>query len=303
MSDYPPCAAVLAAGLLLVAVACSAGPAGPAKVVGWEDIGRLTAPPADHRASYGALPLQFGELRLPDGPGPFPVAVFIHGGCWLAEYDLQHVASASEALTRAGIATWTLEYRRVGDAGGGWPGTFNDVAAGTDYLRTLSERFPLDLSRVILVGHSAGGHLALWLAARGNLPEQNALSGSNALRVRGVVSLAGIPDLRAYTGPGNCRSSVAPLLGGTPAQVPERYALASPIELLPLGVPQRLLHGERDPIVPVAQSRDYVARARKHGDDTRLVLIEDAGHFDLIAPFAPAWSRVEAAARELLSLP
>jgi acetyl esterase/lipase len=291
--------AVLAATLLMAPSACTPGPT--ASVVTWEEIARLPVPPADHRVEYGSHPLQFGELRLPGGPGPHPVAVVIHGGCWRSEYDLQHISNASEALTRAGIATWTLEYRRIGDAGGGWTGTFEDVAAGTDYLRTLAQQFPLDLDRVALLGHSAGGHLALWLAARPNLPEQSALSSPDPLPVRGVVSLAGIPDLRAYSGPNGCNSAVVPLLGGTPDEVPERYSQASPIELLPLGVPQRLVHGARDAIVPVEQSRRYVARARERGDDAQLRLVEGAGHFDLIAPFAPAWTAVEEAVRSLLS--
>lgn len=268
--------------------------------VEWSEIAAQPVPPADHRSAYGSDPLQFGELRLPEGPGPHPVAVVIHGGCWRSEYDLRHVSPLSAALTRAGIATWTLEYRRIGDAGGGWTGTFDDVARGTDHLRTLARTHPLDLDRVVLAGHSAGGHLALWLAARRNLPAASALRSPDPLPVRGVVSLAGITDLRAYSsGDGNCNAAVAELLGGGPGEVPERYAQASPVELLPLGVRQRLLHGVLDPIVPVEQSGRFAERARALGDDSQVWLVEGAGHFDVIAPFAPAGARVEEAVRAL----
>lgn len=272
------------------------------RTVTWEEISGLPAPAYDQRISYGNDPLNFGDLRLPSGPGPHPVAVVIHGGCWRSENDLRHISHLSAALTRAGIATWTLEYRRVGDEGGGWTGTFSDVAGGADYLRALAKRFPLDLSRVILVGHSAGGQLALWLAARRNLPRQSRLYSENPLPVRGIVSLAGITDLRSFSvASAYCNASVAPLLGGTPDEVPERYAQASPIELLPFGVPLRLLRGSLDGIVPIEQSARFAARAQDKGDHAEVWLIEGAGHFDLIAPFAPAWTRVERAVVSLLS--
>lgn len=272
------------------------------RTVTWEEISSLPAPAADHRISYGNDPLNFGDLRLPNGPGPHPVAVVIHGGCWRSENDLRHVSHLSAALTRSGIATWTLEYRRIGDKGGGWTGTFSDVAGGADYLRTLAKRFPLDLRRVVLVGHSAGGQLALWLAARRNLPRQSQLYSKDPLLVRGVVSLAGITDLRSFSvGSAYCNASVAPLLGGTPEEVPERYAQASPIELLPFGVPLRLLRGSLDPIVSIEQSARFAKRAQDTGDPVEVWQIEGAGHFDLIAPFAPAWTRVERAVVSLLA--
>jgi acetyl esterase/lipase len=228
------------------------------------------------------------------------VAVIVHGGCWQSEFDIEHIRPVSAALANAGIATWTLEFRRVGDGGGGWPGTFTDVAQGADYLRTLADRFPLDLKRVVLVGHSSGGHLALWLAARHHLQRESPLYSADPLRVRGVVSLAGITDLRSYASPGGCGASVEFLVGGMPRKVPERYAQANPIEMLPLGVPVRLLHGSLDRIVPVEQSQRFADAARAQGDDARVDLIDGAGHFDLIAPFSPVWARIEAAVVSLL---
>ena len=306
----------LLAGLLAVLAvsACAplqrpAGPetAGPdaarpaaAQPVSWSQVEALPLPVADRRIAYGAHPLQFGELRLPAGPGPHPVAVLLHGGCWRAEYDLAHVSHIGAALAAAGVAVWTPEYRRVGDEGGGWPATFEDAAAGLAALGPIAQDHPLDLDRVVLLGHSAGGHLALWLAARHNLPPVHPLHAPPPA-VRGVVALAPITDLAGYAeGTRGCNAAVPLLLGGAPAERPERYAAASPAGLLPLGMPQRLLHGALDPIVPLDQSARHAARARELGDDARLEVIDGAGHFDLIAPFAPAWAAVEAAVLELL---
>lgn len=264
------------------------------RIVTWGEISDLAVPPADHRIQYGDDPLMFGDLRLPKGQGPHPVAVVIHGGCWRSENDIGHISHLSAALTQAGIATWTLEYRRIGDTGGGWPGTFMDVARGTDYLRTLAQQYPMDSKRVVLVGHSAGGHLALWLAARRNLPEKSPIYSPDPIQVRGVVSLAGINDLRTFgKDAGYCNASVPLLLGGTIEEVTDRYAQSNPIELVPIGVPIRLLHGALDTIVLLQQSQDFAQKARSKGDDVQVSVIQEAAHFDLIAPFSPAWGRVE----------
>jgi acetyl esterase/lipase len=248
--------------------------------------------PAATRLAYGAGPQQFGDLRLPPGRGPFPVVLLVHGGCWRAQYGLDPYGQMAAALTRRGVATWTIEYRRLGDTGGGWPGTFDDVSAAADHLARLATRYPLDLRRVVAVGHSAGGQLALWLAARGQRPPNG---GATPLRVHGVVGLAAVSDLATYgAARGGCNAAVPLLLGGTPDAEPARYAAASPIALVPLHVPTRLVHGTADPIVPVEQSRAFAARARAAGDDATATLIDGAGHFDLMAPQRPAvWSQVE----------
>ena len=142
------------------------------------DVLALPRPEAQHRIAYGPGPQQFGELRLPDGAGPHPVVIVVHGGCWLAEYDLGYMSSLAAALTADGVATWSIEYRRVGDDGGGWPGTFDDVGAAADHLREIAAEHELDLERVVAVGHSAGGHLALWLAARHGLSVDGGLRGA-----------------------------------------------------------------------------------------------------------------------------
>ena len=255
---------------------------------------------AQHRFAYGSGTLQFGELRLPEGSEPVPLIVLIHGGCWRSQYDLAHVAGAAVALADEGFAVWTIEYRRIGDADGGWPGTFDDIAHGVDYVRHLADAFPrIDTARVVLMGHSAGGQLALWAASR----QQNDMVGLfrsavPPLKVAGVVSLAGITDLAAYgAGGGSCNQSVTPLLGGTMNQVPQRYHAVSPVERVPIGASIRLVHGDVDPIVPISQSTEFLARARMAGDRAELDVIKGGGHFDLVAPQSAAWPTVVRAAR------
>lgn len=263
----------------------------------------LPRPAPDRRLAYGPGPLHFGELRLPTGPGPHPVAIVLHGGCWLAEYDLGYVSGLAAALAEAGVATWSIEYRRVGDEGGGWPGTFRDVADAADFLRALAPGQGLDLNRVIAVGHSAGGHLALWLAARAALPAEDPLRGGPPLSLQGVVALAGIPDLASYASPSGCGAAVEGLLGGAPGAVPERVLRGSPIEMVPLGLRQVLVIGGLDPIVPAQQARAYAAAARRAGDELEIREVEGAGHFELVDPKHPAFEVVRAAVLELLGVP
>jgi acetyl esterase/lipase len=268
--------------------------------VSFQEVLALKAPPADARIAYGPGPQQFGELWVPHGPGPHPVAIVIHGGCWSAEYGEGHIRPVCAALARAGVAAWCLEYRRVGDQGGGWPGTFEDVGRGADHLREIAPSRGLDLTRVVAVGHSAGGHLALWLAARARLPAADPLRGKPPLPLRGVVGLAPIPDLARAAADHVCGDAVPSLLGGLPEAQSARYSVASPIGLVPLGVPQEIVHGREDRIVPLRLSERYVAAAGAKGDTVRLVVVEGAGHFDVIAPTSKAWPRVEEAVRTLV---
>jgi acetyl esterase/lipase len=228
-------------------------------------------PPADVRLAYGPEPLQFGDLRLPEAEAP-PLAVVIHGGYWKANYNLIHTGHMSQALTEQGVATWNVEYRSVGDPGGGWPGTGNDVARAVELVAEL----PVDQTRVVLVGHSAGGQLALWAAKRAQLP---------------VVALAPVSDVResaARTGP-----------DGAPARfmAAEHFAEGSPLELLPLGVRQIVIHGTEDDGVPYAMSERYVEAA---GGEAELVTLEGTGHFEPIDPLAPVFAQTVAAVQKLL---
>jgi acetyl esterase/lipase len=270
------------------------------RVMQASDLARLPQPPADHTIAYGGAKQQVAELRLPKGHGLHAVVIVIHGGCWQTPWALDDVRSLAGALTAEGFATWSLEYRRVGDPGGGWPGTLQDVARGADHLRSVASAHDLDLSRVIALGHSAGGQLALWLAARKHLAKDSRLWTAAPLPLRGVVSLAGITDLRAAAAANVCDDAVPQLLGGAPAQHDDRVRLSSPIELLPLGVPQRLVCGALDSLVPNELARRYEAAAREAGDAVSLELVESVGHFELVDPASSAWPAVRAAVAALL---
>jgi acetyl esterase/lipase len=254
----------------------------------------------DARMSYGRDAYQFADLRVPRGVGPHPVVIVVHGGFWRARYDLEHIGHLCAALTDEGYATWSLEYRRIGNAGGGWPGTFLDAALGANFLCSLAEQYALDLGRVVALGHSAGGHLALWLAGCGRVPAGSPLHVEEPPPLRGVVALAAVSDLRLAWEMGLSNRVVGDLLGGSPAEVPEPYAAASPVELLPLGVPQVLVHGTEDEDVPYELSGRYASAARAAGDPVELVTLRGTGHMDLVEPHSQAWPDVLGAVRSLL---
>lgn len=252
---------------------------------------RLPVVPASRRWFYGPHAGQFGDLYLPSSPGPHPVVTLIHGGCWQAEFGLAPLGQLAQAIAAHGIAVWNIEYRRLGE-GGGWPTTFQDVGAALDFLRTLADVHALDLRRVIAAGHSAGGHLALWLAGRARLPRHSPLFASDPLPLRGALSIAGIPDLAAAAERAVCDDAIIELLGGDPKEVPERYAQASPAALTPLGVPHIHLHGRNDAIVPIDLVEAYVQFAVHAGDDARLAPLDNTGHFEPVDARTPAAARV-----------
>lgn len=251
-------------------------------------------PPADHVITYGEDDLQFGELRLPQGEGPFPVMVFIHGGCWLSDYNLNHTRKLAAAFTAEGIATWLIEYRRVGDQGGGWPGTFDDVAAAMDKVAELAEQYPLDLDHLLVAGHSAGGHLAIWLA---NRPSQ----WGKGVTPTAVLSMAPAADLVYLDGQHVCGDVVEQLMGGTASQVPERYELGSGTARLPLPIPQWVVLGALDENwLPVGKR--YVEAALASDGITHPVIAGESGHFEMIDPDSSTWPLVLEAARQALEM-
>lgn len=251
---------------------------------------RPDRPQPTQRLAYGPLPQQVGELWLPSsGKGPFPVVLMVHGGCWLADLPgPELLAWQAEALRERGLAVWSISYRRIGHDGGGYPGTFQDVARGADHLRELARTQPLDLSRVLATGHSAGGHLVLWLAARKNLPATSPLAVKDPLPLHAVVPVAGVGDLAwgaGYIG-GACGPDTVATLVQEKARGQGAWADISPTALLPLGVPVTMASGLYDPIVSPAHARRYQAAAARQGDrPVQLLTLDEAGHFELIAPW------------------
>lgn len=227
----------------------------------------------------------------------------IHGGFWQSVFDLKHIGYLCVALTRKGIITCNLEYRRVGDPGGGWPGTFQDVSLATDHIvETVSSDSRFDASRAAVMGHSAGGHLALWLASRHRIPKSSLLHSVQKHRLLRAVSLAGVCDLRTGWKQRLGRGAVARLMGGSPDQYPERFDAGSPIELLPSGSRQVLIHGTDDDVVPASQSERFVEKAEQVGDRPILVKLKGVGHFELIDPESDAWPAVVGAVLPLIGL-
>jgi acetyl esterase/lipase len=260
-----------------------------------DDILTLAPPPADARVTYGSDPNQFLDLRLPArarGKNSCPLVMNIHGGFWRARYSLDHAGHLCAALTATGFATANLEYRRVGNESGGWPGTFDDIRSAYRFLVQNAAQHNFDLKRILVMGHSAGGQLTLCLAA-------------HEPGVTRVVSLAGVVDLRRAYELHLSHDAVVEFLHGTPQEVPDHYREADPMQLSVPQAQQLLIHGSRDDVVPADFSRNYVAAKRKRTarekEDTRLLEIPDAGHFDLIDPRTQAWKQVERSVQQLLA--
>ncbi len=234
---------------------------------------------------YGDDPSQLAELFLPGGgAGPHPIAVVVHGGYWRAQFDRSLMTGLCLDLAAHGLAAWNLEYRRVG-AGGGWPETLLDVAAGVDALADADA--PFDLGRVAAVGHSAGGQLAMWAAARPRLLP-DAPGAEPRVEIGAVVSQAGVLDLRLAAALNPSAEPTRALLG-EPGENPEAYNVASPAEHLPLLIPQLLLHGDRDDMVSMRIAESYATRARDVGDPCELVVLPETGHFEHIDARSEAW--------------
>jgi acetyl esterase/lipase len=264
---------------------------------------RAERPQATHKIAYGNHADQYGELWLPTATtGLRPVVVLIHGGCWRADLPgPELVAFLADALRQQGAAVWSITYRRVGtnvgtkaDNFSPYPDTFKDVAAAADKLVELASKYQLDLRRVVTTGHSAGGHLAMWLAARPKLPQESALFSNTPLTITSVVGIAAMPDLQYAKAASAhaCGADTVDLLINTKDRKDAAYLDTSITPLLPLGVPQVLVSGVYDAIVAPAQALRHRERAKAKGETVTLMTIDDAGHFELIAPWTPAGKRV-----------
>lgn len=280
---------MLAAAALAATLAAMTG-----DLLTWPDLTGRPKPVADATIAYGPDHLQKVDLWLPPDKGRHRVVLMVHGGCWqtaIADRSLMNWIAAD--LRAAGYAVWNIDYRGVDRTGGGYPGTFTDAAKAADELTEYRRQYNLDTRRVVAVGHSAGGHLALWLAGRRRVPKNSPLRTPRPLRIAHVVSLGGLPDLEATANsPDNgCGTEVVGRLVGTGRADP--YADTSVSRLLPLKVPQDLVNGREDRIIPYRMATDYVAAATAKGDRVRLHTVPATGHVELIAPESAAWAEAK----------
>ena len=255
----------------------------------------LSGPAPSARIAYGPAASQYAELFLPPGQGPFPVAVLVHGGCWTSKFGgITQLRNMAGALAQRGIAVWNVEYRRVDEPGGGYPGMYEDMHAALDDLRAQAGRQPLDLDRIVAVGHSAGGQLVQWIAGRERIPQSSPLYRANPLPVRHIVSLGGLADLRKEAAliQSSCGRDTAQLAGTASAQRPDVFVDTNAAELAPNGSRTWLVTGALDTISPPRVAHDYAARARAAGDRAEVVILPEASHYDEVAASSPAWPQV-----------
>lgn len=300
-------ALALALAAALAGCSVSEPPAPPPQaqpeLMKWPALLERPRPEPGETVAYGPDQMQKADLWLPAGKGPHPTVLMVHGGCWQTEIADRRIMNwIADDLRKRGIAVWNIDYRGVDRAGGGYPGTFADAAAAADALRGQAARHSLDLRPLVAVGHSAGGHLALWLAARRSakarspgplIPRGSPLAGGDPLPIDTVVSLGGLPDLElAATPPGSgCGTEVIERLVGPPTlNLRNVYADTSVPRLAPLGVRQVLVNGLQDRIIPTAYAEDYARKMRAAGDEVEVRMIDRTGHVELIAPETAAWA-------------
>jgi len=258
-----------------------------------EDYLALDGREPDARLAYGAAPSQFVELFLPEQAGPHPVVVLFHGGCWTVDFGgMRQMRNMCTALARQGAAVWNVEYRRYDEDGGGYPGMYQDVASAVDLLRSHAAAHSLDLSRIVAVGHSAGGHLAQWAVSRHRLPSWSVTRKEDPLHIGAVISLGGLADLRNEAGLicTSCERSTQQLAGAPTPERPDVFLDTSPAEMLPCGVKTLLIHGELDVISPPDAGQRYAARARAAGDQADVLLLPAGSHYDEVSADSPAWA-------------
>ena len=264
-------------------------------LVNWRDLLDAETTRSYERVQVGADSLQFADLWLPDGTGPHPVVILIHGGCWQSIYPgVALINPMADALAGEGFAVWNIEYRRLGHDGGGYPGTFLDAADAADYLRGIENHYNLDLDRLIAAGHSAGGHLATWLAARENLPNGSALYREDPLKIYRVISLAGINDLESYArfGSSPCGEKTVEKLVSFDERQEDAYSDTSPSELLPFSAEHIEIVAAFDRPVPPFLGRSFTQKVLDKNGRAELILQPDAGHYEMSAPWTPEWQQI-----------
>lgn len=291
--------------LFPILFAVSAGAAAAPAPMTLDDYLALAGPAPSATFAYGSAPSQFAELFRPAGDGPFPVVVLVHGGCWTIEYGgITQMRNVAGALAALGIAVWNVEYRRHDEAGGGYPGTYQDLNAALDKLAEQASRHQLDTGRIVAMGHSAGGQLVQWLAGRSKIAPSSPLFHPQPLPVREIISLGGLADLRGESEliASSCGRSTAQLAGVPSAARPDVFSDTNAAELMPNGSRTQLVTGELDTISPPRAAHAYAARARAAGDRAEVLILPGASHYDEIAATSFAWPLVLSAVRKALQL-
>ena len=271
-----------------------------------DDYLKLSGPAPTARIAYGSAPSQFAELFRPQGKGPFPVVVLVHGGCWTIKFGgIEQMRNVAGALAAEGIAVWNVEYRRSDEEGGGYPGTYQDMNAALDKLGQEAASYQLDTSRIVAMGHSAGGQLVQWIAGRTRVPANSPLFHPNPLPVRQIISLGGLADLRGEEDliKASCGRDTVELAGLPSAARPDVFVDTNAAELMPNGSHTLLVTGELDTISPPRVAFDYAARARKAGDRAEVLILPGASHYDEVAASSPAWRLILPSIRAALGLP
>lgn len=289
--------------LALVLGATSSAHAAPMKL---DDYLALRGPAPTTRLAYGPAPSQYAELFVPAGAGPFPVAVLVHGGCWNSKFGgITQFRDMAGALAARGIAVWNVEYRRIDEPGGGYPGMYLDMHAALDLLAQHAPAHNLDLDRVVAVGHSAGGQLVQWIAGRARIPAGSPLHQANPLPVNRIVSLGGLADLRheAALIKSSCDRDLAQLAGEPSATRPDVLIDTNAADLMPNGSRTWLVTGALDTISPPRVAHDYAARSKQSGDMAEVVILPQASHYDEVATSSPAWPTVLGVIEGALGLP
>ena len=265
----------------------------------------LSGPAPTAKIAYGSAPSQFAELFRPAGAGPFPVVVLVHGGCWTIQYGgITQMHNVAGALAARGIAVWNVEYRRVDEEGGGYPGTYQDMNAALDKLAAEAPRYQLDTARMVAMGHSAGGQLVQWLAGRANIAATSALFHPKPLRVANIISLGGLADLRHEQAliKSSCGRDLVQLTGEPSATRPDVFADTNAAALMPNGSRTVLITGALDTISPPRAAYAYAARAQAAGDHAEVLILPNASHYDEIAASSPAWKLILPAIEKALGM-